>query len=152
MVFSTRLSKRVHHTGVLLRSVNGAATVHLALGGTPTADTNNNVLEGNNFRVARDDSYHTYCFSTALGAKSFYDYTGAYVPANKAYLTDRNGAVHGLLLNFGDDDITSIPDIANQHGAVVTGKANVFDLQGRRVSSMQRRGFYIVNGKKIIKK
>lgn len=140
------------NTGVLLRSVNGAATVHLALGGTPTADTNNNVLEGNNFRVARDDSYHTYCFSTALGAKSFYDYTGAYVPANKAYLTDRNGAVHGLLLNFGDDDITSIPDIANQHGAVVTGKANVFDLQGRRVSSMQRRGFYIVNGKKIIKK
>lgn len=70
--------------------------------------------------------------------------------ANRSYLPAAAAAnVRGLELlfgGFGDDEITGIDGInaGSTEGAI-------FDLQGRRVTKVEKGGIYIINGKKVMK-
>ena len=51
--------------------------------------------------------------------------------------------------------IVKTADVTDGIATVSTDAArgdNVYDLQGRRVHSMQRSGIYVKNGKKVVKK
>ena len=65
---------------------------------------------------------------------------------NKAYLQlSATGEARAIYFSF-DDEATGISEIEN----VSLDAENVYDLSGRRVEKLQK-GFYIVNGKKILK-
>ena len=58
------------------------------------------------------------------------------------------GTVRSFVLNLGDEE-TGISATQNDNGQMTND--NVYDLQGRRISSAAQKGIYIVNGKKVIK-
>ena len=65
------------------------------------------------------------------------------VGANRAYLTARSNGVKAFF--FGD--VTAIKNVFEGVAA-----SNIYDLNGRKVSKMQKGGVYVVNGKKVLVK
>lgn len=65
------------------------------------------------------------------------------VGANRAYLTAPTAGVKAFFF----DDVTAIKNVFD---GVAAG--NIYDLNGRKVSKMQKGGVYVVNGKKILVK
>ena len=81
----------------------------------------------------------------------FYKIGTLEIPANRAYLPASyvSSTVAALALNFGDDDeLTAIESLPAQ---AESAQGQAFDLQGRRVSKLQK-GIYIVGGKKVMVK
>lgn len=81
----------------------------------------------------------------------FYKIGDLVIPANRAYLPASyvSSTVAALALNFGDDDeLTAIKSLPAQ---AESAQGQAFDLQGRRVSKLQK-GIYIVGGKKVMVK
>lgn len=81
----------------------------------------------------------------------FYKIGTLEIPANRAYLPASyvTSTVAALALNFGDDDeLTAIESLPAQ---AECAQGEAFDLQGRRVSKLQK-GIYIVGGKKVMVK
>ena len=86
----------------------------------------------------------------------FFEYTGTYMPANKAYLQVESAAqVKGLRM-IVEDDADSLRPLSGSP----EGERSVYDLNGRKVQddsslftlhSSLKKGIYIVNGKKILK-
>lgn len=74
------------------------------------------------------------------------DGTTNFVEANRAYLT-AEGAPARLTIDFGSET-TGVSDVESK---MDEGRGDCFDLQGRRVAN-PRKGFYILNGKKIVNK
>lgn len=61
-------------------------------------------------------------------------------------LTEKEAA--GVKMSFDiDDEETGIKGIG--YGQWTTG--DIYDLSGRKINKMPKRGIYIVNGKKVIK-
>lgn len=81
----------------------------------------------------------------------FYKIGTLVIPTNRAYLpySSVSSTVAALALNFGDDDeLTAIESLPAQ---AESAQGQAFDLQGRRVSKLQK-GIYIVGGKKVMVK
>lgn len=81
----------------------------------------------------------------------FYKIGTLKIPTNRAYLpySSVSSSVAALALNFGDDDeLTAIESLPAQ---AESAQGQAFDLQGRRVSKLQK-GIYIVGGKKVMVK
>lgn len=81
----------------------------------------------------------------------FYKIGTLKIPTNRAYLpaSSVSSSVAALALNFGDDDeLTAIESLPAQ---AESAQGEAFDLQGRRVSKLQK-GIYIVGGKKVMVK
>ena len=72
----------------------------------------------------------------------FYNVNAANLKGFRARLNKDNAAVNGLRLNFGE--ATGIEGVVEE----LNGKAEIFDLSGRRVVA-PKKGLYIVNGKKV---
>jgi len=82
------------------------------------------------------------------GYMGLHRFTGADLPANKAFLVrDSSSSVnaYGLVLDNEDGTTTSIGRIEN--GELIPESNVIYDLQGRRVENPSK-GIYIVNGKK----
>ncbi len=127
-------------TAVLLKSQT-VSSVDAAI--TPDLSPINitNSLSGTYFSKTLDNGQ--YSLGIANNKVGFYHLTDA-LSANRAYLTMSSGI---RAIYFEEDEVTGIGN-AGAGGAVV-GEA--YDLQGRRVTTMQRGGVYIINGKKVIK-
>lgn len=66
----------------------------------------------------------------------------------RAYIKSQTAGARALFFLM-EEEITGINTISNEES--VTGKAEAYDLQGRRTKNL-KRGMYIINGKKIIVK
>jgi len=64
----------------------------------------------------------------------------------RAYIKSQTAGARALFFLM-EEEITGINTISNEES--VTGKAEAYDLQGRRTKNL-KRGMYIINGKKII--
>ena len=82
------------------------------------------------------------------GEVGFFKYNGTEIPPYRAYLT-RNNIIEGptsLAIAIGEAiDEISLPTVSSEKRT----DAAVYDLQGRRVSP-QKKGLYIINGKKVV--
>ena len=79
----------------------------------------------------------------------FHRFTGADLPANKAFLVRDNSSsvnAYGLVLDNEDGTSTGIGRIESDG---VKEEQLIYDMQGRRVDN-PGKGIYIVNGKKVI--
>ena len=79
----------------------------------------------------------------------FFEYTGAYMPARKAYLLVNGGAAQGkeLTMVFEEEDADGIRSLTP---ALSEGEGAIYNLAGQRLNKMQK-GINIVNGKKVLK-
>ena len=107
-------------------------------------------------KVAYDGegSKKNYVLSNEDSGVGFYKASanGAYLPANRAYLSTAAVGVGGRFLGF--EDVTGIGDAARQNVKMIKDN-DVYDLQGRRVGSAEahaplNKGLYILNGKKVV--
>lgn len=94
--------------------------------------------------LASDASYDYYGFSNGKFVKAAY----ATVNPFRSYIKVAKSANAPATLIWTDDEATGISSLKAD---IQNGKANVYDLQGRRVLNPVR-GLYIVNGKKVIVK
>lgn len=76
--------------------------------------------------------------------------SGAYMPANRAYLSTAYKAPAGSRLSvvFEDEQTTGIHTVNSGKSAM---NGVFYDLQGRRVENPRKGGLYIVNGRKVVK-
>ena len=103
----------------------------------------------------KNDKTHFRVLSVNGGKLGFYVYSGTTMGVNKAYLYLASGGsgAKSFMLDFGslnNDVVTAIKSVETNKG-----NADVYDLQGRRVTNFNRdlpRGIYVVNGKKIVVK
>ena len=79
----------------------------------------------------------------------FFEYTGAYMPARKAYLLVNGGAAQAkeLTMVFEEEDADGIRSLTP---ALSEGEGAIYNLAGQRLNTMQK-GINIVNGKKVLK-
>lgn len=94
--------------------------------------------------IASDASYDYYGFSNGKFVKAAY----AVVNPFRSYIKVAKSANAPATLIWTDDEATGISSLKAD---IQNGKADVYDLQGRRVLNPVR-GLYIVNGKKVIVK
>jgi len=94
--------------------------------------------------LASDASYDYYGFSNGKFVKAAY----ATVNPFRSYIMVAKSANAPATLIWTDDEATGISSLKAD---IQNGKADVYDLQGRRVLNPVR-GLYIVNGKKVIVK
>ena len=132
-------------TGVLLRALNDATSFDVPVTTTATEITGNLFVRGTGAAVASiDGDYTNYVLGKKNGEVGFFKAGGKKVEKNQAYL-HLNTTQTAPNLSF--DDLTGIAVINEDLPAV----NNVtFDLQGRRVAE-PAKGFYIKNGKKVVK-
>ena len=117
----------------------GTAPAANLLQGTPDMLT---TVGANNVYVVWDNDNNT---------PGFYKYTEDQLAPFKAYLSADVLAAAGvsrLLLSVGEEGTTT--DINAATAGKTQGSSEIFDLQGRRVTKMQKGGIYIVGGKKIV--
>lgn len=132
-------------TGVLLRALNDATSFDVPVTTTATEITGNLFVRGTGAAVASiDGDYTNYVLGKKNGVVGFFKAGGKKVEKNQAYL-HLNTTQTAPNLTF--DDLTGIAVINEDLPAVNNG---TFDLQGRRVAE-PAKGFYIKNGKKVVK-
>ena len=125
-----------------------------ANGGSGDYDDNN--LHGVDYATPLTDLGASGDTFYVLGNKNshfgFHKYTGANMPANKAFLLiNGSGAALAPSLDivWNTNNPAGISEIAKSQEPKANGQ--YFDLQGRKVAN-PTRGLYIVNGKKVIVK
>ena len=85
-----------------------------------------------------------YTLQNLTSGVGFYRYSGTVLGGFKAYVAGASDATsRGLAFDFGN---TTGLEIINADGT----NATIYDLSGRQVKAAQK-GFYIVDGKKVIK-
>lgn len=85
-----------------------------------------------------------YTLQNLTSGVGFYRYSGTVLGGFKAYVVGASdGTSRGLALDFGN---TTGLEVINADGT----SATIYDLSGRQVKAAQK-GFYIVDGKKVIK-
>lgn len=75
---------------------------------------------------------------------------GAYMPANRAYLSttvDASASGARLSVVFDDDVVTGVTDVRSK---TEEGRGEYFNLKGQRVENPKKGGIYVKNGKKVI--
>lgn len=96
-----------------------------------------------------------------LGNKSgigFYHYTAAKIPAFKVYYVDEaaqalyvpQNSTKMFAINFDEEEVTPVSEVEEDN--IVRDNAEIYDLTGRRVSTLKKSGLYIINGKKVLVK
>lgn len=106
-------------------------------------DVANVLVAGKELRVLNKNA------ADANNPIGFYKYTGTKLAMNKAFMMlDPSMAYSkGLILQLGEDPgTTGITEVDKDKN---TDKAEIFDLQGRRVTN-PTHGIYIINGKKVV--
>jgi alpha-amylase len=97
------------------------------------------------FTINGDDDFVNLVFSTGSGSPQTVDINNVSTTKFYEIATQKEGDKH--LVTDVTGSHTGIDQIANSQ--LPTTNSKIYDLQGRRVSNMQR-GIYIVNGKKVV--
>ena len=96
------------------------------------------------YTITGDDDFVNFVFSTGTGSPQTVDINNI---KNTTFFEISDQQESGKYLV---NDVTgSYTDIREVRGQMADGRSTIYDLQGRRVSNMQR-GIYIVNGKKVV--
>ena len=141
------------NTGVILWANSSPANFKIRTSGDEFTTDNENQLAGTN--VPKDvsslnttDYYLGYDATNGVG---FYHWAGTRLAANRAYLPANvvsTSLSNGYKLVFADDnDVTAVAPII---GESVKGNAQLYDLQGRKVTSPRKGQIYIQNGKAVL--
>ena len=141
-------------TGVILYSPNAVAKPIPFTSDAASTSFTDNELIGITARtkVAYDGegSKKNYILANEASGIGFYKATsgeGAYLPANRAYLSTANVSPARYMGFDFDSETTKIAEVEVKD----TKAQEVYDLQGRKVKN-PTRGLYIVNGKKVVMK
>ena len=132
-------------TGVLLRSVSGAAKAADVPVATTVDDVTGNLfVRGTGAAVESGSGPYNYVLAKHGSDIGFYKANDIVVAANKAYLQTTVAAAR-IDIEF-DGDVTAIETVKSE-------KANneYFNLAGQRVAN-PTKGLYIVNGRKVVVK
>ena len=80
----------------------------------------------------------------------FYHWTGETIPAGRGYLTLSSAAEAPSFLSFGtgSDELNAIEAVEDN----TEDDGIIYDLAGRRLTTVPRQGIYVKNGKKYIVK
>ena len=133
--------------GVLLttNSATDALVMEQADASNPVAKLTGNRLQANaqgDHVIASDDN--AYVLASQQGQMAFYRAkVGSTLPRYKAYL-QWNAALPAITMNFGGTQ-TSISNVVETGTNAPTA---VYGIDGRKCSTTQAKGMYIVNGKK----
>jgi len=129
--------------GVVLKNTSGSSITMTPTTDDSEVDYSDNSLVGT--KIAITNPGNAYVLNKGEAGIGFYKLkdTGT-IGANKAYLTYSGGG--DARESFGFGDATAINDVRCQKEEV---RGEYYDLQGRRVSQ-PTKGFYIVNGKKVV--
>ena len=150
-VTSRRLAERV---GYIVSGKKGARIPVLPILRTPTTVVE---VPAGNLLVPGDSTNINGGFIIAYKKgdrlAKFWTINNLTVPRNRAYLP-AGTTTRGLERIFGGlgdiEDVTAIKDV-NTGSENENANAPIYDLQGRRVSKVQKGGVYIIGGKKVIK-
>lgn len=113
--------------------------------GTPTTITDNALLGSGSGTVTMQAG--DYILAKGTDGIGFYQASvGTTLKAHKAYIRTGNANVRALQLNFGGQP-TDVNELI-----LVNQNTPVYDMTGRRVTSVQKGGIYIQNGRKFIVK
>ena len=96
------------------------------------------------YTITGDDDFVNFVFSTGTGSPQTVDINNI---KNTTFFEISDQQESGKYLV--NDVSGSYTDIREVRGQMADGRSTIYDLQGRRVSNMQR-GIYIVNGKKVV--
>lgn len=141
-------------TAVILKSTGDPVMTWVM---TSSTDTHGNDLRGNAGRRHRTDILTgslaggtLYVMGKVGDEFGFFEYTGEFMPAGKAYiaLPPAEAPVRGLSMEENDSETTSI-----RHSQfIIHNEADAWHtLDGRRLNGMPTaKGVYVVNGKKVI--
>lgn len=119
-----------------------------------SADTNSNDLKGQNKRKLRTNLIGTgqavYVLGMVNSVMGFYEYTGEYMPANKAYIILKPAAsapTRGL--SFVEEEVTNIEDVTTDNSQQTTD--TWYTLSGVKLTGKPTtKGVYLYNGHKYI--
>ena len=96
------------------------------------------------FTINGDDDFVNLVFSSGTGSPQTVDINNITTTKYYEISTQKDGSKHKV------DDVTgTYTDIREVRTQKADSRSGIYDLQGRRVSNMQR-GIYIVNGKKVV--
>lgn len=128
--------------GVILKGTSATATLTI----TDNADAiTDNVLTGTLKAVAPESTI--YSLANGSAGIGFYRFDGTTMRANRAFLSESTGnPVNAFVLDF-NGAMTGIGTIET-----IGDNAPVYDLSGRRVTTLSKSGIYIKGGKKYIAK
>ena len=150
----TAISDKIVNAGnaVILKSTGNPV---MTLTATNSSDTQANDLKGLSVRTLASDVKTNYSANTiyVMGNKSnkfgFHKYTGAYMPANKAFLALGSGSSAPLRMVIDDDEETT--GIASMADGIDNMSDEWYTLDGRKLNGKPTtKGLYIVNGKKVM--
>ena len=96
------------------------------------------------YTITGDDDFVNFVFSTGTGSPQTVDINNI---KNTTFFEISDQQESGKYMV--NDVSGSYTDIREVRGQMADGRSTIYDLQGRRVSNMQR-GIYIVNGKKVV--
>ena len=138
--------------GVVLSGEKGKKVSLLTVSTDVGTDYDDNKLEqGHNSEEDYSGNY-VLAYKAEDTEAHFYKIGTLVIPTNRAYLpsTAVTSNVKALSLSFDDDEVTT--GVEADEMKQPEDNAVVYDLQGRRVTRLQRGGLYIVGGKKVIVK
>ena len=110
-----------------------------------TAILRTSVLRGNDNDMKTSTYKNPYSLGSKDGKCFFLPHTALSIPSERAFTT-MSSAVDALSVVFD-----SSVDIRNITTSIVPVSDEVYDLQGRRVSTL-KKGVYIQNGRKVVRK
>lgn len=120
-----------------------------------SADTNSNDLKGQNKRKLRTNLIGTgqavYVLGMVNSVMGFYEYTGEYMPANKAFIalepSTSEAPTRGL--SFVEEETTNIEDVTTDNSQQTTD--TWYTLSGVKLTGKPTtKGVYLYNGHKYI--
>ena len=151
-VTMNRVYKTTPNTGLVIKGSTGNYDISLGDGGSTASNmlvgvTENTVLN----KVVGD--YTNYILAKKGGEAGFYAVSdGSTLKANKAYLplkTDDLPASARIAFFFDDEETTDIKAVEEQQIFNVQDDVIIYNLNGQRMTGLQK-GLNIINGKKVI--
>ncbi len=129
--------------GVILKGNEGVESISLKV--VSSANAIDNDLKGTTDGLSDLTNVLSFGRAGGSGKVGFYKSTNSTLPANRAYV--QKPAANSVAMNFGGHT-TGINAVETDNAQ--TANAPVYDLAGRRVSTLVKGSLYIKGGKKFI--
>lgn len=109
----------------------------------------NDFIRGSGAAVqSQSGGYYNYILNSVGGNVGFYHANGQTVATNRAYLRTTTSVSGRMSMDF-DDDPETTNGIHEMTDDGIRLERDIYDLQGRHVTT-PRKGLYIINGKKMV--
>jgi hypothetical protein len=141
-------------TAVIVKGTPGATATFKAATAIPE-EVESNVLAGKLVGTAlpTDATYYTLAYTDADDESTlgFYKSSAVALRANKAYIAiSGSSSISSLRFDFDTDEPGNVTAIEQVKSEAAAGA--IFDLNGRRVATMNKPGLYVVGGRKVLVK